>query len=405
MSRTSQNAVEIKDDFCSRCSVCYSICPFDAITRKEETGEVKIDVEKCQVCGICYSACPAGAIDTMYYDIDSLLHYVEKEVKDKRTRTLVVSCRGNTPSSCEVVDLLKEEKITNFIPLRLPCAGRLSSDFFLKVLKLGVNKIIVMQCEEDFCRSRRGSTVNKRRYLLAQAVLDQLGFEKDALKVLESSNKVEYDTSKCVGCDKCVFICPYEAIEAEPLATPKINFEKCVGCGACALVCPHFAIQLKNSEYEPTSLQLSQKSQTLGKLKAKSISPSVLVFCCSWAEFSALDTFTKSDLPKNVTLVEIPCFKGLDPMHVIEAFYLGFEGVLAVVCSDKDCKLEKGRETAERNAKILQKTLGKLNLLDRFELIESSPRYVGNFDKKLDEFIRRISEMPKLERRVAPCIS
>ena len=405
MSRTSQNAVEIKDDFCSRCSVCYSICPFDAITRKEETGEVKIDVEKCQVCGICYSACPAGAIDTMYYDIDSLLHYVEKEVKDKRTRTLVVSCRGNTPSSCEVVDLLKEEKITNFIPLRLPCAGRLSSDFFLKVLKLGVNKIIVMQCEEDFCRSRRGSTVNKRRYLLAQAVLDQLGFEKDALKVLESSNKVEYDTSKCVGCDKCVFICPYEAIEVEPLATPKINFEKCVGCGACALVCPHFAIQLKNSEYEPTSLQLSQKSQTLGKLKAKSISPSVLVFCCSWAEFSALDTFTKSNLPKNVTLVEIPCFKGLDPMHVIEAFYLGFDGVLAVVCSDKDCKLEKGRETAEHSAKVLQKTLEKLNLLDRFELIESSPRYVGNFDKKLDEFIRRISEMPKLERKVAPCIS
>jgi coenzyme F420-reducing hydrogenase delta subunit len=91
-------------------------------------------------------------------------------------------------------------------------------------------------------------------------------------------------------------------------------------------------------------------------------------------------------------------------MHVVEAFYLGFDGVLAVVCSDKDCKLEKGRETAEHNAKVLQKTLEKLHLLDRFELIESSPRYVGNFDKKLDEFIRRISETPKLERRIAPCI-
>jgi len=404
MNEPPATAVKINEDFCSRCTVCYTVCPFDAITRNEESGEVKIDIEKCQVCGICYSACPSGAIDTAYYDVDSLLRYVEKEMKEKQTRTLIFSCRGNTPSSCEVVDLLKDEKLTSFIPLRLPCVGRLSPDFFLKALALGINKIVVIQCEEDFCRSKRGSAINTRRLLLAQAVLEQLGFEKNVLTIIENSNKVEYDTSKCVGCDKCVFICPYEAIEAEPLATPKINFEKCVGCGACALVCPHFAIQLKNFEYEPTSLNIHWQSGNLGKLKAKSKSPAILVFCCSWAEFSALDTFDKNNIPKNVVLVEIPCFKGLDPMHVVEAFYLGFDGVLAVVCSEKDCKLEKGRETAERNAKVLQKMLEKLNLSDRFEFCESSPRHLGNFEKILNEFTHKIASMPKLERRVAPCI-
>jgi len=404
MGESSQNAVEIKDDFCGRCSVCFSICPFDAITRNEETGEVKIDIEKCQVCGICYSACPAGAIGTVYYDVDSLLRFVKKEMSERHTNTLVLSCRGNTPSTCEVIDLLKDQKITSFIPLRLPCVGRLSPDFFLKALSLGIKKIIVIQCEEDFCRSKRGSTVNTRRLLLTKAVLEQLGFGKDVLTVIEASNKIEYDTSKCVGCDKCIFICPYEAIEAEPLATPKINFEKCVGCGACALVCPHFAIQLENSEYEPTSLLLSRQAMTLGELKAKSKLPAILVFCCSWAEFSALDTVKKSGIPDNVVLVEIPCFKGLDPMHVVEAFYLGFDGVLAVVCSEKDCKLEKGRETAQRNAMVLQKALEKLHLADRFELFESSPRYVNNFNKKLDDFIHKIASMPKLERKVAPCI-
>jgi coenzyme F420-reducing hydrogenase delta subunit/formate hydrogenlyase subunit 6/NADH:ubiquinone oxidoreductase subunit I len=404
MNKSSAKAVEIKDDFCGRCSVCFSICPFDAITRTEETGEVKIDIEKCQVCGICYSACPAGAISTVYYDVDSLLHYVEREINEKHTRTLVLSCRGNTPSTCEVIDILKDQKITNFIPLRLPCVGRLSPDFFLKALQSGINKIVVVQCEEDYCRSKRGSAVNTRRLLLTHDVLEQLGFGKDALTVIECSNKIEYDTSKCVGCDKCVFICPYEAIEAEPLATPKINFEKCVGCGACALVCPHFAIQLKNSEYESTAQRLSQLSTDLGKLKTKGKSSAVLVFCCSWAEFSALDTLKKSSIPENVTLIEIPCFKGLDPMHVVEAFYLGFEGVLAVVCSEKDCKLEKGRETAQRNAMVLQKTLEKLGLAERFEVFESSPRYLGNFDKKLSDFIRRIANMPRLERRVEVCI-
>jgi coenzyme F420-reducing hydrogenase delta subunit/Pyruvate/2-oxoacid:ferredoxin oxidoreductase delta subunit len=218
--------------------------------------------------------------------------------------------------------------------------------------------------------------------------LQQLGLGKDRLSVIETSNKVEYDTSKCVGSDKCIFICPYEAIEAEPFATPKINSERCVGCGACALVCPHFAIQLKNAEYEPTSLHIRQ---LLANLRHKGTSPSILVFCCTWAEFPALDTFNKNNLPENVAMVEIPCFKALDPMHVVEALYQGFDSVLAIVCSEKDCKLEKGREAAERNVQILQKTLEKLKLADRFELFESSPRYVDTFGKKLTKFVKRIS--------------
>lgn len=403
MSENSQKAVEIKDDFCGRCSVCFSICPFDAIVRNDKTGEVKIDVETCQVCGICYSACPAGAISTAYYDVNALLDYVEKSMNEKHADTLVLSCRGNTPSTCEVVDLLKDQKIAKFIPLRLPCVGRLSPDFFLKALGLGVKKIVVVQCEEDFCRSKRGSAVSTRRLLLAKGALEQLGFGRDVLTVIEASNKIEYDTSQCVGCDKCVFICPYEAIEAEPLATPRINFEKCVGCGACALVCPHFAIQLKNMKYDPTSQLLKQHSRALSKLKTKEASSALLVFCCSWAEFSALDSFIKSSVPANVVLVEIPCFKGLDPMHVIEAFYLGFDGVLAVVCAEKDCKLEKGREIAERNEAVLREMLEKLDLTDRFKLAESSPRDIGNFDKTLKEFTKKISGMPKLERRITVC--
>jgi coenzyme F420-reducing hydrogenase delta subunit len=384
----SKTAIKIKDDYCSRCSVCYSICPFDAIQRDKDTSEVKIDIEKCQVCGICYSACPAGAIETEYYEINSLLHYIQKEMRRKNTQDIVITCRGNTPSNCEVVDLLKEQKITSFVPLRLPCLGRVSPDFFLKAVQMGANKIVVIQCEEDFCRSKRGSTINNRRLLLAQTILQQLGVRKDRLAIIETSNKVEYDTSKCVGCDKCVFICPYEAIEAESFATPKINFERCVGCGACALVCPLFAIQLRNAEYEPTSLQMRQ---LLAKLKNKDSSPSVLVFCCAWAEFPALDAFNKHNLPQNVALIEIPCFKALDPMQVVEAFYQGFDGVLAVVCSEKDCKLEKGKETALRNAQVLQKTLEKLKLADRFELFESSPRHISKFNEKIDEFVKKIS--------------
>jgi len=201
-----------------------------------------------------------------------------------------------------------------------------------------------------------------------------------------------------VGCDKCTFICPYDAIEAKPLATPEINLDRCVGCGACALVCPHLAVQLKGFEYEPVSRMVLDYGARAKKLKSNGVTPVVLVFCCQWSEFSALDMATWGSLPKNAMLLEIPCFKGLDPVHVIEAFYAGFDGVLAVICAEKDCKLEEGRETAELNAMVLKKTLGKLHLEDRFEVCTTSPRYVGDFNSKLEDFLKKVSSSMTMKK-------
>jgi coenzyme F420-reducing hydrogenase delta subunit len=392
-------AIEINNNYCSSCTVCRSVCPFEAVFKDESTGEIKIDVEKCQVCGLCSSACPAQAIDLVYYDDDSLVSYTKKLMKQKRSKTLVLTCRGSSPAPCEMVDVLKEKGIRSFVSLRLPCVGRVSPEFLLRTLAQGTNKIVVMHCEEGFCRFKKGSKVNANRLILTQALLSQLGFKEDTLSFLKNSNKTVYDTQKCVGCDKCTFICPYEAIEAQPLATPQINQEKCVGCGACALVCPHLAIQLKGFEYEPVSQQVLDCGARANKLKSEGVKPVVLVFCCQWSEFSALDTINPSSLPENVMLLEIPCFKGLDPVHVIEAFYAGFDGVLAVTCAEKDCKLKEGREIAELNAAILKKTLNKLHLDDRFEVCTTSPRYVGDFNSKLENFLKKVSSSLKVKER------
>jgi len=97
-----------------------------------------------------------------------------------------------------------------------------------------------------------------------------------------------------------------------------------------------------------------------------------------------------------VTL-EIPCFKSLDPVHVVSALQSGFDGVMAVVCAPEDCKLQEGKETAERNVTVLKNILKKMGNLTRFELFYSSPRCVGEFNQKLDEFYRKIVMLPALK--------
>jgi coenzyme F420-reducing hydrogenase delta subunit len=397
MSEKCLAVVEINQDLCSRCYVCKSICPYEAI-KADSTGKVEINSQDCQVCGICYSACPSAAIKMQYYTYDNLSEYLKKaQAKAKSgADTLVLMCRGNSPSTGEVQDILKAQglNIDDYMALRLPCAGRVPTDFVFDALNSGVKNIVSVQCEDPFCRYKEGTKINTRRLVLARNVLKQLGFDENAVRIVKFSRKAVYDVQKCVGCDKCIFICPYGALEFESFAAPKVNEEKCVGCGACQLVCPHHAIQVKGFEFDEV---VDRYGKSLAQLKAKNKGPAVLAFVCQWSEFSALDNPNKAFEDKNVLALEVPCFKSLDPVHVINALNCGFDGVMGVVCSSKDCKLQEGRDTAERNVSALKVALKKLGLLDRFELYEESPRCAGEFEQKLDEFYAKISALPKRE--------
>ena len=399
MSEKCLAVVNINQDLCSRCCVCHSLCPYDAINREEETGKVEIDIQKCQVCGICYSSCPSAAIEMEYYNYDNLMNYVNCVQKQRKADTLVLMCRGNSPSTCEMEDILTEQGIVqgDYIPLRVPCSGRVPTDFIFKVLNSGIENIVSIQCEDKFCRYKEGTKINARRMQLGKNVLEQLGFDKNVVKVVKYSRKAVWDNLKCVGCDKCVFICPYDAIKAEAFATPKIVEEDCVGCGACALVCPQQAIEVKGFEFENV---INRYGESVSMLKEKSKQPAVLLFVCQWSEFNALDDPNTALKGKNAMILEVPCFKSLDPVHVINAMKCGFDGVMGVVCSAEDCKLEKGRDTAERNLGVLKDVLKKMNLQDRFELFELSPRCAGDFNQQLNAFYQKISSLPSREEIV-----
>jgi coenzyme F420-reducing hydrogenase delta subunit len=396
MDEKSVAVININQDYCSRCSICYSICPYEAIKRDAETGKVEIDLQKCQLCGICYSACPVFAIEIIYYNYSDLLGYVGEMCKKSGSETLVLMCRGNSPSTLEVEEILAEQglSIKNYIPLRLPCSGRVPTEFVFKVLGFGIKNIVSIQCEDTFCRFKEGTKINTRRLFLGRKILEELGFSKDVIRVVKYSRKVVYDTTKCVGCDKCVFICPYAAIEAEAFATPKILYDYCMGCGACALVCPHHAIQLRGFEFEDV---LKKYWESARKLKVEGRFPVILIFCCQWSEFSALDSPQSTLYKKNAIVLEVPCFKALDPVHVVNALQSGFDGVMAVVCSAEDCKLQEGRDIAERNMAALKKVLEKLNLLERFELFENSPRFAGSFEQKFNAFLEKIAAVKTSE--------
>jgi coenzyme F420-reducing hydrogenase delta subunit len=385
------SGIILNEHKCVKCLTCYRVCPFDAIILTPK--KVSIDLEKCQVCGLCASLCPAQVIDPAYYNTGSLLEYVNKKQNELNTDTLVIMCRGSTPPSCEIIDILKEHDVSKFVPLRLPCVGRIPTEFYIETLLAGIKKIIMIQCDLVSCRMKKGSDNSSVKIETVRELLDELDYDQDVFTVIENPLKAEYFTDKCVGCDKCVFICPYDAIKAQPLATPELDLETCRGCGACALICPHLAIQLRGFEFDSSVDAMHNLISEL-ESKAGKDAPKILVYCCQWSEYSELDNAQNGFLQDNAAIVEIPCANGLDPVQVMDALRSGFDGVFVVVCADEDCKLKEGRATADINFAAVEKTLKKLEMLDRFEIVNHSPRYVDEFRSKLESFISKISKLP-----------
>jgi len=47
---------------CSGCGVCWTVCPYQAISRGED-GIALVNEALCKGCGVCVSSCRSGAMD------------------------------------------------------------------------------------------------------------------------------------------------------------------------------------------------------------------------------------------------------------------------------------------------------------------------------------------------------
>jgi len=378
-------AVKLDEEYCSRCSICASLCPYEAIKRDVETGKTILDIEKCQVCGICYSACPARAIDVIYYDYGSLIKYLKRAKQEYDSDTLVIMCKGSAPDFMGIERLFG---VAKFIPLSVPCVGRISEELFLEAMVMGINKICVLACEGNYCRFDRGSPITGRRIMAFDLLLEQLGYGKEAVTLKRNSLKVKVDTNLCIACGNCVFYCPYDAAKLESPGVVSFDLDCCRGCGLCVAMCPALALDLENWERERISTLISQ-------LSAEMKPPKILVFRCQWAVFRPLD---EKSVP-NIRFIDLPCASRVDLSHILEAFQQGVDGVLVAACAEDDCKQERASGKAQHSVAVLRERLSQIGLQDRLHFCSVAPRHPEEFDNEVEQFSQQIKAIGSKERK------
>jgi F420-non-reducing hydrogenase iron-sulfur subunit len=183
----------VDPELCGGCASCVKTCAFGACYLDAETGLSHVDVRRCRGCGKCVVGCPVGARDILDSPHDYLVAAIDElaRVETHGPKVLGFLCGGcGYPAADRAGESAAaggESFPVGFLPLRIPCGGRLDTVYVLAALKAGFDGVTVFRCREGHCHNVIGNLDMDRRMSLLRGVLRSRALDDDRLRVIDIS--------------------------------------------------------------------------------------------------------------------------------------------------------------------------------------------------------------------------
>ena len=187
-----QDTSAVDETLCGGCASCVRTCAFGACSIGED-GFSHVDVRRCRGCGKCVVSCPVGARDIVSSPHDYLLAAVRELAATpvEGDRVLGFLCGGcgypAADGASEVIAERGEGYPASFLPLRIPCGGRLDTLYVLEAFKAGFDAVCVYRCREGHCHNLIGNLDMDRRINLLRTVLRSRGLDDARLRIVDIS--------------------------------------------------------------------------------------------------------------------------------------------------------------------------------------------------------------------------
>ena len=217
-------------------------------------------------------------------------------------------------------------------------------------------------------------------------------------EIISSGAICEIDQERCIGCGRCVKVCPYSAIFLEERKQGKIArviTAQCKGCGTCNSVCPTDATLMHHF----TSQQILSQIEALHSTPFEAKGPRILTFLCNWCGYSAADLAGGSRIQyaPNTRTVRVMCSGRVHPKFVYHALLAGYDGVLIVGCHLVDCHYISGVEQEMKVISEARKRLKEMGIEEeRVRLDMASAAEAAQYVKTVEEYngvIRSLGRM------------
>ena len=129
---------------------------------------------------------------------------------------------------------------------------------------------------------------------------------------------------------------------------------------------------------------------------ADQFEPRILGFLCNWCSYAGADLagVSRMSYPTNIRIIRTMCSGRVDPLHVLEAFRQGVDGVLVTGCHIGDCHYITGNHACEKRVIFLKQTLDQVGIDSRRLRLEwVSASEGGKFARIVKEFLEEIRSL------------
>ena len=136
----------VDESLCGGCATCVRTCAFGACSL-DENGISHVDVRRCRACGKCVVSCPVGARDIVSSPHDYLLQAVRTLAQTPAEGSKVIGflCGGcGYPAGDDAARYVADRGSgypSSFLPVRIPCGGRLDTLYVLEAFKAGFDGV------------------------------------------------------------------------------------------------------------------------------------------------------------------------------------------------------------------------------------------------------------------------
>ena len=124
--------------------------------------------------------------------------------------------------------------------------------------------------------------------------------------------------------------------------------------------------------------------------------PRIIGFLCKWCSYAGADLagVSRTKYPANIRIIKIPCSGRFDPLLVLKALRLGFDGVLISGCHPGDCHYQTGNFRARRRIALTKNSLEHMGMNPaRFQASWVSSSEGSKFAEIVDNMVKKIREI------------
>ena len=124
--------------------------------------------------------------------------------------------------------------------------------------------------------------------------------------------------------------------------------------------------------------------------------PRLLGLLCRWCSYAGADLAgtSRKKYSANIRIVRVPCSGRVDPLFILKALRMGFDGVLVAGCHPGDCHYQTGNYFTRRRMAITKKFLEYLGIdPGRVKLSWVSASEGGKFTEVVDEMTQEVRKL------------